>query len=188
MNKTMNHARTVAEACGRLPAQLFRGDAGPCATGGLRPCALALESVRVAEPWLLEARLAEFGAHSGWLERQSRLALIEDGAWPAPEGDFDAVIAGELAAAEAGMSIRRLDGGWLLTRFADRSDDHGAHLAQEVCLPGVERLPATGGVFGQVLRYRVYWRHEGDAGWRRFAARLLGFGSESDIGSKRARP
>jgi hypothetical protein len=133
----------------------------------------------VTDPVLLEQTLAGFGAHSGWLERQSRVALILDGHWPAAENGYDAVIDGELAKSDAGLEIRRLPDGWRLTRIADRSDDEGHYLAHEVLIPGVDSLPTTGMLLGRELRYRVYWKHSGTPGWQQCAARFLGFGTES---------
>lgn len=170
----MSDARRTAADTRLLAAHPIWQTLLPTGLPQLSPCTLTLESRLVTDPADLE-RIAEgFDATFGWLERQSRLALVGRGNWPGADGGFDAILAGELAGASTGLLIRRVAEGWRLTRIGDRPDPDSPHLCHEETLAGVERLPATGQIFGRRLRYRVYWRHAADAGWRRCAARLLG--------------
>jgi hypothetical protein len=169
----MNRARRAADDFLRLMATPAWWDAAPFAA--LRPCAVVLDTTAETDPAAVEAAGAAFGARAGWVERQSRLQVFEDGRWPAAEGGFDAVLAGELAGSETGLFIRRAEGGWRLTRIADHPDESGDCLCHDTELAGVDRLPAGGQPFGRRLSYRVYWRYAAERGWRPFAARLLGF-------------
>lgn len=147
----------------------------PLALPAWSPCAVTLESTLVTDPAEVERMAQGFDAAAGWLERQSRLSLVEPGQWPSAQGGFDAILAGELAGARAGLLIRRVAEGWHLTWIADHPDPTGDKLCHEEELAGVERLRATNQPFGRRLRYRIYWRHNPETGWRRYAARLLGF-------------
>lgn len=172
----MNHAYRTAEDWRNLKRTAPWREIAKPALPDLIPCAVTLESTHIATPGEVERIAQGFAAHCGWLERQSRLALVlGDGDWPGPEDGFDAILAGELAGDRASLGIRRVADGWRLTWVGDTPDEAGPFLGQEQRLTGVERLPATGQAFGARLNYRVYWRHDEDLGWRRFAARLLSF-------------
>lgn len=139
-------------------------------------CQVRLESRFEADPEAVDRAAAAFGARCGWLERQSRLALVGRDGWPAAEGGFDAILSGELAGEGESLLIRRMDGGWRLARIGDQPCADGEYLSHDQSMAGVDVLPATGAPFGARLNYRVYWRHDPALGWQPFAARLLGFG------------
>jgi hypothetical protein len=170
----MNPACRAAEDWRKLRSTSPWQDAGKPPFPDIVPCALALESLFEADAAAVERMARGFGAQCGWLERQSRLALVGEDGWPAADGGFDPILDGELAGNEAGLLIRKVAEGWLLTRIGDRPDPAGAHLSHEQRLAGVDLLPAAGRAFGLSLRYRVYWRYDEDTGWRQFAARFLG--------------
>ncbi|SMF94856.1 hypothetical protein SAMN02949497_2192 [Methylomagnum ishizawai] len=172
----MNRAHRTAEDWRKLKlAQAWR-EFGPPGLPDLVPCVVRLESSLATDPDTVEQAIRGFDAQAGWLERQSRLALVLGGASrPGPDGDFDPILAGELAGARGSLWVRRVAEGWRLTHITDIPAADGGHLSQERSLAGVDHLPATGQAFGAHLRYRVYWRYDEDSGWRQFAARLLGF-------------
>jgi hypothetical protein len=171
----MSLAQQLAEDWRRL-----RAAPGWQATPGapfpeLTPCQVRLESCFEADPDAVDRAAARFGARWGWLERQSRLALVDPGAWPAAEGGFDAILSGELAGEGESLLIRRVAEGWRLARIGDQPSPDGECLSHDQSMAGVDILPVAGVPFGARLNYRVYWRHDPDLGWRQFAARLLGF-------------
>ena len=171
----MNRAQQLAEDWRRL--RLMPGwQASPGAPfPGLVPCQVLLESCFEADLDAVDRAAAGFGARCGWLERQSRLALVGPDAWPAAEGGFDAILSGELVGEGESLLIRRVAGGWRLARIGDQPCPDGEYLSHDQSMAGVDMLPATRVAFGARLNYRVYWRHDPDVGWRQFAARLLGF-------------
>ena len=171
----MKYAQRTAEDWRKLRMDSHWRDSGTPGFPELTPCEVMLESTVETDLAAVERIAENFGAHSGWLERQSRLALVGREAWPRTEGGFDAIIAGELAGEQSSLLIRRVAEGWRLARIGDRPDRDGEHLSHEIFLAGVDFLPAMGRTFGSRLSYRVYWRHDASLGWRRFAARLLGF-------------
>jgi len=174
----MNAAMTTRADWRRLRESPHWRDSQPPLFPDLEVATLRMTAECYADADLpaLEARLSGFQAREGWIERQSGLVYWTDGEPPpAPDGEYDGLVAAELAKAGEGLTLRVTAAGWCVTHFQDEDDPAGADLRHDVVLAGVDRLPATRQVLGRRLRYRVYWRHDDEFGWRQVAARLLGF-------------
>ena len=174
-----SHAKQTAADWQALREMRDWKDTNPPLFPDLQPAKLSVDVQTLTEPAAVEAALAAFKPKAGWVERQSRTACFDAGELPPPQGGFDAIVSAELAGEGESLSVRLVANGWRLTTLSETANDDREWLMHDTTLAGVERLPASGTVFGRTLKYRVYWKYDPEQGWRQSAARLLGFGEEA---------
>lgn len=119
------------------------------------------DSVLIERTEEIEALLADFGAYTGWIARQSGVEV-----WGAVEredtGDLGAILAAELGCDDHSVQIRRQPGSWVVTEFREGKGE--THIAEDI-----RHITVRHGV----LKYRRYWSLPEDGASEPIVARLI---------------
>ena len=136
-------------------------------------CRVETFTKSVTDPSGVRKFLRAFAPKQGWLCFQSRIERFLPGE---DLPDHGILLYGEVVSlADQSLHIRQNGGGgWILTRFVEQALDEreATHLVEEITFLG-ETLERFGPP--KDLRYRRYWGHDPDFGYRPLLARFAGF-------------
>lgn len=153
-----------AETASKLLKEIGVTEAEP------KPVHLSIEATDYSDAASAHKALSELEATGGWCQQPARIGVFPSG-HVVPDAADGPILHAEAFGENKSWSLRHLGGAWRLTTFTEGGE------TDEACLAVDETLLASSGEL-KTLAYRVYWRN-GEAGWRPFAACLLGFGSKN---------